>query len=73
MLEFWSDPTSVYHREEFDPARRTILYCASWGCSALAADMVQGMGYGNVAHYNWASRLKAWKEGGNPVEEVRAG
>jgi rhodanese-related sulfurtransferase len=45
MLEFWADPTSPYHREEFDPARRTILFCASGGRSALTADTLQGMGY----------------------------
>lgn len=71
MLEFWADPTSPYHREEFDPARRTILYCASGGRSALAADTLQGMGYGNVAHLDGG--FKGWKEGGNPVEEVKAG
>ncbi len=70
MLEFWADPTSPYHREEFDPARRTILYCASGGRSALAADTLQGMGYGNVAHLDGG--IKDWKEGGYPVEEVRA-
>ena len=69
MLEFWADPTSPYHREEFDPARRTILYCASGGRSALAADTLQRMGYGNVAHLDGG--IKAWKEGGNPVEEIR--
>jgi rhodanese-related sulfurtransferase len=69
MLEFWADPTSPYHREEFDPARRTILYCASGGRSALATDTLQGMGYGNVAHLDGG--IKAWKEGGNPVEEIR--
>lgn len=71
MLEFWADPTSSYHREEFDPARRTVLYCASGGRSALAADALQGMGYSNVAHLDGG--IKAWKEGGNPVEEVRPG
>jgi rhodanese-related sulfurtransferase len=71
MLEFWADPTSAYHREEFDPARRTILYCASGGRSALAADTLQRMGYGNVAHLDGG--IKAWKEGGNPVEEIRPG
>ncbi len=71
MLEFWADPTSPYHREEFDPDRRTILYCASGGRSALAADTLQGMGYANVAHLDGG--IKAWKEGGNPVEEVRPG
>lgn len=71
MLEFWADPTSPYHREEFDPARRTILYCTSGGRSALAADTLQRMGYGNVAHLDGG--MKAWKEGGNPVEEIRPG
>jgi len=71
MLEFWADPTSAYHREEFDPARRTILYCASGGRSALAADTLQRMGYGDVAHLDGS--IKAWKEGGLPVEEVRPG
>jgi rhodanese-related sulfurtransferase len=69
MLEFWADPTSPYHREEFDPARRTILYCASGGRSALAADTLQRMGYGNVAHLDGG--IKAWKEAGKPVEEIR--
>ena len=68
MLEFWADPTSAYHREEFDPAQRTILYCASGGRSALAADTLQKMGYGNVAHLDGG--IKAWKEGGHPVEEA---
>jgi rhodanese-related sulfurtransferase len=71
MLEFWADPTSAYHREEFDPARRTILYCASGGRSALAADTLQRMGYANVAHLDGG--IKAWKEGGRPVEEVGPG
>jgi rhodanese-related sulfurtransferase len=69
MLEFWADPTSPYHREEFDPTRRTILYCASGGRSALAADTLQRMGYGNVAHLDGG--IKAWKEAEKPVEEIR--
>lgn len=70
MLEFWADPTSAYHREEFDPARRTILYCASGGRSALATQTLQRMGYENVAHLDGG--IKAWKEGGHPVEEARS-
>ena len=69
MLEFWADPTSAYHREEFDPARRTILYCASGGRSALATETLQRMGYGNVAHLEGG--IKAWKEGGHPVEKTQ--
>lgn len=65
MLEFWADPTSPYHRKEFDPARRTILYCASGGRSALAAETLQRMGYDKVAHLDGG--IKAWKESGRPV------
>ena len=70
MLEFWADPTSAYHRPEFDPNRRVILHCASGGRSALAADTLRQMGYQNVAHLDGG--LKAWKEAGQPVEPARA-
>ena len=70
MLEFWADPTSAFHREEFDPARRTILYCGGGGQSALAADTLQRMGY-NIAHLDGG--ITAWKEEGRPVDEVEPG
>jgi rhodanese-related sulfurtransferase len=57
MLACWADPTSPYHRREFDPARRIILHCASGGRPALAADTLRQMGYANVAHPNGGSRL----------------
>ncbi len=66
MLEFWADPTSAYHRQEFDPAQRIILYCASGGRSALAAITLGELGYDKVAHLDGG--LKAWKEQGRPVE-----
>ncbi|MGH2616836.1 MAG: rhodanese-like domain-containing protein [Thermomicrobiales bacterium] len=66
MLEFWADPTSPYHRAEFDPARRVVLHCASGGRSALAADTLQQMGYANVAHLDGG--FNAWKAAGRPVE-----
>lgn len=66
MLEFYADPSSPYHREEFDPNRRIIFHCASGGRSALAADTVTQMGYTNVAHLDGG--FKAWKESGQPVE-----
>jgi rhodanese-related sulfurtransferase len=61
MLEFYADPTSAYFHAAFDPDRRTILYCASGGRSALAADMLQVLGYTRVAHLDGG--LKAWQEG----------
>ena len=66
MLEFYADPTSAHHRPEFDPNRRTILYCASGGRSALAADMLQGLGYIQVAHLDGG--LKAWQAAGLTIE-----
>jgi rhodanese-related sulfurtransferase len=68
MLEFWADPTSAYHRTEFDPNRRVVLHCASGGRSALAADTLQQMGYTNVAHLDGG--FNAWKAAGRPVEEA---
>jgi len=66
MLEFYADPTSAYYRSEFHPGRRTILYCASGGRSALAADMLRGLGYTQVAHLDGG--FKAWREAGLTVE-----
>jgi rhodanese-related sulfurtransferase len=66
MLEFYADASSPYHRPELDPARRVILYCASGGRSALAADLLTSMGYANVAHLDGG--LKAWQAAGYLVE-----
>jgi rhodanese-related sulfurtransferase len=71
MLEFYADPSSSYHREGFDPARRTILYCASGGRSALAADTLRQLGYTDVAHLD--SGFNGWKSAGKPVESVGDG
>lgn len=66
MLEFYADPSSPYHREEFDPDSRLILVCASGGRSALAAETLQQMGYRRVAHLDGG--LNAWVAQGFPVE-----
>jgi rhodanese-related sulfurtransferase len=65
MLEFWADPASPYHRDEFDPAAPIVLYCASGGRSALAALTLQALGYSDVAHLDGG--LKAWTKQGRPV------
>jgi rhodanese-related sulfurtransferase len=70
MLEFWADPTSAYHRTEFDPNRRVIVHCAGGGRSALAADTLQQMGYANVAHLDGG--FNAWKTANRPVEDVES-
>jgi rhodanese-related sulfurtransferase len=66
MLEFYADPTSPYHRQEFDPGQRLILTCASGGRSALGVVTLQRMGYRDVAHLDGG--FNAWKAAGLPVE-----
>jgi rhodanese-related sulfurtransferase len=65
MLEFWADPTSPYHRPELDPARRTVLYCASGGRSALAAQALAQLGYRDVAHLDGG--ITGWLQAGFPA------
>jgi rhodanese-related sulfurtransferase len=66
MLEFYADPTSAYHRADFEPSRRVLLFCASGGRSALAADTLQQLGYTQVAHLNGG--FKAWEAAGLAIE-----
>src|SRR6185503_2587619 len=49
-----------------DKSTELILYCGGGYRSALAADVLQNMGYTNV--YSMAGGWKAWKESGAPVE-----
>ncbi len=49
-----------------DKATELILYCGGGYRSALAADVLQKMGYTNV--YSMAGGWKAWKEAASPVE-----
>ncbi len=66
MIEFYADPASPYHRSEFDPGARVILYCASSGRSALAVKSLQELGYTNIAHLDGG--LKAWKAASLPLQ-----
>lgn len=65
MLEFRADPNSPYYDERLHPARRILLHCASGGRSALAAESLRHLGYGDVAHL--AGGIAAWREAGLPV------
>jgi rhodanese-related sulfurtransferase len=69
MLEFWADPKSPYYRDWFQEDRRTILFCASGGRSALAALALKEMGFTRVAHLE--SGFGGWKAAGEPIEDVR--
>lgn len=49
-----------------DKSTELILYCGGGYRSALAADVLQTMGYTNV--WSMAGGWKAWKDSGAPVE-----
>lgn len=49
-----------------DKSTEVILYCGGGFRSALAADVLQQMGYTNV--FSMAGGWKAWKDSGAPVE-----
>jgi len=49
-----------------DKSTELILYCGGGYRSALAADVLQTMGYRNV--WSMAGGWKAWKDSGAPVE-----
>jgi len=49
-----------------DKATELILYCGGGYRSALAADILQQMGYSNV--FSMAGGWKAWKESGGETE-----
>jgi rhodanese-related sulfurtransferase len=68
MLEFHADPGTPYHKDVFSSGKKLVLYCASGGRSALAAQRLQEMGLDLVAHLGGG--FKAWKEAGGPVEEA---
>jgi rhodanese-related sulfurtransferase len=69
MLEFHADPESPYHKDVFASGKTLLLYCASGGRSALAAQRLQEMGLAHVAHV--AGGLKAWKEVNGPLEPIK--
>jgi rhodanese-related sulfurtransferase len=70
MLEFYADPTNEDHLAEFDPNRRTILYCAGGARSALAVETLRQLGYMNVAHLEGG--FTAWASAGHEVAPASA-
>lgn len=66
MLEFWVDPLSPYHKEEFASGKRFILFCASSWRSALATKALQDMGLENICELDGG--FHAWRDAGMPVE-----
>ncbi len=70
MLEFWADPQSLYAKGYFAQDRRTVLFCAGGGRSALAALALQDMGFSNIAHLE--PGFAGWQQSDLQVEDVSA-
>ena len=70
MLEFWADPKSPYFRDFFQEDRRTIVFCAGGGRSALAALALKEMGFTRVAHLE--PGFGGWQKAGEPIEDVKS-
>ena len=68
MLEFWADPKSPYFRDWFEESRRTIVFCAGGGRSALAALALKEMGFKDVAHLDVG--FTGWQKAGETIEDV---
>ncbi|MEZ5297703.1 MAG: rhodanese-like domain-containing protein [Ilumatobacteraceae bacterium] len=68
MLEFWFDPESPYYRGDVSFDERYVLHCAGGQRSALAAKVLQDLGYTNVAHPR--GRLQRLGRAGGAVDEV---
>ena len=70
MLEFWADPSSPYYRDWFQEDRRTVLFCAGGGRSALAVQALADMGFTDVAHLE--PGFGGWRDAGEEIEDVGA-
>jgi rhodanese-related sulfurtransferase len=70
MLEFWADPKSPYFRDFFQEDRRTVVFCAGGGRSALAALALKDMGFTRVAHLE--PGFGGWQKAGAPIEDVKS-
>jgi rhodanese-related sulfurtransferase len=66
LLEFKADSSHPTHQLDLDPSRRTILYCATGGRSALAVLTLRNLGYIDVAHLDGG--IQGWLAAGRPVE-----
>jgi rhodanese-related sulfurtransferase len=70
MLEFWVDPNSPYHREDFASGKKFIFFCAGGMRSALATQSVHRMGLAPVAHIRGG--YGAWVKAGGETEPREA-
>ena len=71
MIEWWFDPDSPYHKEEFTFDQRYVLFCSLGWRSALATSALKDLGFSNVAHL--ALGFTGWVDSNETVEKVTSG
>tara|TARA_Y100000768_G_scaffold264807_1_gene202130 strand:+ start:506 stop:958 length:453 start_codon:yes stop_codon:yes gene_type:complete len=71
MIEWWFDPDSPYHKEEFTFDQRYVLFCSLGWRSALATSALKDLGFSNVAHLEQG--FTGWVDSNETVEKVTSG
>ena len=71
MIEWWFDPDSPYHKEEFTFDQRYVLFCSLGWRSALATSALKDLGFSNVAHLEQG--FTGWVDSNESVEKVTSG
>ena len=71
MIEWWFDPDSPYHKEEFTFDQRYVLFCSLGWRSALATSTLKDLGFSNVAHLEQG--FTGWVDSNETVEKVTSG
>ena len=71
MIEWWFDPDSPYHKEEFTFYQRYVLFCSLGWRSALATSALKDLGFSNVAHLEQG--FTGWVDSNETVEKVTSG
>ena len=71
MIEWWFDPDSPYHKEEFTFDQRYVLFCSLGWRSALATSTLKDLGFSNVAHLEQG--FTGWVDSDQTVEKVTSG
>ena len=71
MIEWWFDPDSPYHKEEFTFDQRYVLFCSLGWRSALATSALKDLGFSNVAHLEQG--FTGWVDSDQTVEKVTSG
>ena len=71
MIEWWFDPDSPYHKEEFTFGQRYVLFCSLGWRSALATSALKDLGFSNVAHLEQG--FTGWVDSDQTVEKVTSG